>query len=79
MDQLMFDRQFHTNTGLEYLQDLVRPHLHMFKGKDFLQWSRDQGFSISSTNHPLEQAHRAAADYLIPRALESLGQINKYP
>lgn len=79
MDPLMFDRQFHTNTGLEYLQHLVSSHLHTFDGRDFLRWSQDHGYPISATNHPLEQAHQAAFEYLKPIARDSLRKINKYP
>ena len=34
-----------------------------FNGKTFLQWSRDNAFPESDRWHPLESAHRAAADY----------------
>ena len=73
----MLDRKFHTNSGIERLQDLVRPYLHDFDGQDFLSWSRDQGFEISDTQHPLESAHQAAADFLLPRARTLSGQGNK--
>lgn len=79
MDALMFDQRFHINPGIEYLQDLVRPHLHTFEGRDFLEWSRNKGHPISPTNHPLESAHLAAADYLRSMVPDSLREINKYP
>jgi len=77
MDDLMLDRKFHTNSGIERLQDLVRPYLIDFDGQDFLAWSRDRGFEISASQHPLESAHKAAADFLTPRARFLLEQQNK--
>ena len=47
------------------LQDQIGPHLSWFDSKSFLDWSRSQGYPESATWHPLEQAHRAAADYMI--------------
>ena len=47
------------------LQDQIGPHLSWFDNKTFLQWSRNHGYPESERWHPLEQAHRAAADYMI--------------
>lgn len=63
MDDLLFENQWHTNPGVAQLQDYVKPYLKNFEGKSFLEWSKEKGFEISPTLHPLEQAHSAAADY----------------
>jgi hypothetical protein len=47
------------------LQDQIGPHVSWFGSKSFLEWSRSQGYPESERWHPLEQAHRAAADYMI--------------
>ena len=47
------------------LQDQIGPHLSWFDGKSFLEWSRSKGYTESERWHPLEQAHSAAADYMI--------------
>lgn len=63
MDDLLFETQWHTNPGVAQLQDYVKPYLKNFEGKSFLEWSKEKGFEISPTLHPLEQAHSAAAEY----------------
>lgn len=63
MDNLLFERDHHSSPSITDLQDHVRPHLHNYQGSNFLDWSRQQGFEISNTAHPLESAHRAAADH----------------
>ena len=47
------------------LQHQIGPHLSWFDSKSFLDWSRSHGYPESVAWHPLEQAHQAAADYLI--------------
>jgi hypothetical protein len=51
--------------ALRALQQQIEPHINWFDGVDFLTWSRKNNYPISEAWHPLEQAHRAAADYLI--------------
>jgi hypothetical protein len=65
MDNLLFDRQFNTTYAVTDLQDYVKPFMTKFDDMTFLEWSHAKGFDISTTLHPLEQAHRAAADYMI--------------
>jgi len=69
MDNLLYDivnPGWHQSEAVSYLQQKVRPYLHDFEGKNFLDWSREQGFAISEAWHPLESAHAAAATLLIP-------------
>lgn len=65
LDPLMLCRKWHTTNGSTYLVEQVQSCLRDFEGQSFLQWSRHKGFAISDTDHPLEQAHRAAADLII--------------
>lgn len=67
MDDLIFDQQWHAPASVRYLQDAVRPHLESFQGKTFLEWSKEKGFEISPTLHPLEPAHQAALDVIWPK------------
>jgi hypothetical protein len=51
--------------ALRALQTLIKPHIHWFDDQDFLSWSRANNYPISEAWHPLEEAHVAAADYMI--------------
>jgi hypothetical protein len=65
MDQLMYNQQWHTTPAVKTLQEHTQPHMTQFDGQNFLEWSRQHKFAISDAWHPLEQAHRVAADYMI--------------
>ena len=67
MDYLLFETVqpgWHDPRAVTLLQDHVRLHVRDFDGKNFLDWSRAQGHSISDAWHPLAEAHRQAAEYL---------------
>lgn len=69
MDNLLFESihpQWHEPQAVTYLQQQVEPHMHDFDGKNFLDWSRDRSYEISDLWHPLDEAHSAAANYLLP-------------
>jgi len=65
MDTLVRCQQWHNTRATRDLQQYVEPYLCDFAGKTFLQWSRDLGFDISDAMHPLEPAHRSAADLIL--------------
>jgi hypothetical protein len=66
MDSLLLDSRWNTGPGIAQLQQRIAPHLHLFDGANFVDWSQHNGYAVSSQyHHPLEQAHSAAADYLI--------------
>jgi hypothetical protein len=65
MDDLIFDQRWHSTPAVIDLQEYVKPYITMFDGQTFLDWSRANNYLISTTLHPLEQAHCAAADYVI--------------
>ena len=67
MDELIFDRVWHSTSGTLMLQDLVRPRLTAFEDQTFLNWSRGHGYAESPAWHPLEQAHAAAGKYMIEK------------
>jgi hypothetical protein len=69
MDRLLFDAvrpEWHQPGAVDYLQRHVRPYMHDFDGLNFLDWSRGQGFAVSTAWHPLEEAHAAAAELMRP-------------
>jgi hypothetical protein len=65
IDRLMFDQQFNTSPAVTYLQSCILPYMTLFEEQTFLEWSKQKGFAESATWHPLEEAHSAAADYMI--------------
>lgn len=65
-DKLMFDQCWHVSPAIKDLQHSIEPYITTFDGKTFLEWSRSCGFPESPTWHPLEQAHKEAADYMRP-------------
>jgi len=65
MDKLMYDQQWHITPAVKTLQEHTQPCMTQFDGLSFLEWSRQHKFAVSDTWHPLEQAHSAAADYMI--------------
>ena len=65
MDQLMFDQEWHTTPAVTDLQAYTQPYMTTFDGKNLLDWSRQQGYPVSELWHPLEAAHRAAANHVI--------------
>jgi hypothetical protein len=72
MDTLMFDRTWHATPAVTDAQDRIRPYMTLFDDETFLAWSRKNGFEISPTLHPLETAHRTAADLILPIAQQKL-------
>ena len=72
MDDLIFETKWHCNPAIIELQEKIRPHLHTFDNQNFLEWSKLNGHPISSTMHPLEQAHQAAVQLMMPKVLKVL-------
>ena len=63
MDFDLFNDVTHAPTYIKELQKLVASKLSTWEGKNFLDWSRDNGYAVSDPGlHPLEDAHKAAAD-----------------
>ena len=66
IDDLIWETEWHVTPAITNLQKYIRPYITDFQGKNFLDWSRDQGFKLSDNWHPLDSAHSAAADYILP-------------
>jgi hypothetical protein len=64
MDELLFESAWHATPAIIDLQDCIRPYLTAFENKTFLDFSKEKGFPISETLHPLEAAHQAAAELI---------------
>jgi hypothetical protein len=69
MDDLIFDQRWHTTPAVLDLQEYIKPYVTTFDNLNFLDWSRKNDYAISEAWHPLEDAHKAAADYLINQGL----------
>ena len=65
MDHLLFDDKWNTTPAIIELQNYIRPYMTTFDNMTFLEWSRKNNFAETAMWHPLEQAHQAAADYII--------------
>jgi hypothetical protein len=67
MDDLLFDQRWHKHNTLSVidLQKYVKPFMYTFEDKTFLNWSRANNYPETKAWHPLEEAHRAAANYII--------------
>ena len=65
IDDLLFDDRWHSSPAVTDLQEYVSPYMTEFDGQNFLAWSQRNGYPIGKVSHPLEQAHRSAADYMI--------------
>lgn len=64
MDELMFDTRWNTTPAISMLQGYCEPYMTRFNHKNFLEYSKENGFEISPTQHPLEAAHAAAAELI---------------
>ena len=68
MDNTLFDPidpNWQDPYALRILQQSTKSYITWFDNLDFLSWSRKNNYPISEAWHPLEQAHRAAGDYMI--------------
>jgi hypothetical protein len=74
MDPLVLDQTWHTSDAIMSLQQYIQPYLHLFDNKTFLEWSRAHNYPISTGWHPLDSAHTAAADIILPVAKKILNQ-----
>ena len=65
MDDLIFDKQWHTTPAITDMQDYILPHMTTFDGLNLQQFAKKNGYPITSIGHPLEQAHAAAGELMI--------------
>jgi hypothetical protein len=64
MDELLFETAYQTNPAINELQKFICPYMTKFDNKNFLDYSKERGFEISSTMHPLEAAHQSAFELI---------------
>ena len=75
MDYHLFDQEHHAPDYVKELQELLRPSLELFEGRNFVDWSRDHGFAVTDPGwHPLEAAHKAACELWQDRYARALGR-----
>ena len=72
MDDHLFNTDYHAPDYIQQLQNLVQPDMSSFEGKNFVDWSQDQGFVVTDTLHPLEDAHLAACKLWQPIYADAL-------
>jgi hypothetical protein len=66
------DKNWHDPKYLSVIQEKIKKYLVDFQGKNFLDWSKTNGFEISQSCHPLELAHAGAAEYMLHKVVEKL-------
>lgn len=68
VDDTPFETQWHATPSVSVLQDNVYRYISWLDNKNFLTWTRDNGYPISDTMHPLTEAHARAAEIMLPLA-----------
>ena len=66
LDHSLLDDRYHAPLGLRTLQQQLKSHVRDFEGMGFVDWAKHRGFDFGAGNHPLEQAHAAAAELMMP-------------
>jgi hypothetical protein len=64
IDELIFGTEWHTTPAIINLQNYICPNITKFDNQTFLNFSKQKGFPISETLHPLEAAHQAAFELI---------------
>jgi hypothetical protein len=67
MDTTLFDEVdpgWQDPRSISLLQKEITPYVTWFENQTFLDFSREKGFPISETLHPLEDAHHAAFELI---------------
>jgi hypothetical protein len=75
MDADIFDRQWHVTPFINLLQNELEKDMLYFEGKNFLDWSRDRGYEITSAWHPLVDAHNAASELWLEHYKKVVAQL----
>ena len=65
MDDLIFDKRWHITPAITDMQEYIKPHMTTFDDLNFQQWSKKNGYPITSIGHPLDEAHTAAGELMI--------------
>jgi hypothetical protein len=62
MDYHLFDQTWYAPDYVQALQEKIKPNMQLFEGKNFVDWSYQNKFTVTEFLHPLTDAHNAAAD-----------------
>lgn len=65
IDDSLFCQTWHAPPHLIELQAKIKPSVHWFEGRNFLDWAHIHGMRISESGHPLQESHAAAAELMI--------------
>lgn len=76
VDDFLFRTDFHNPSYIEFLQQQCQPSVRDFDGLPFHQWADKHGFAKGVREHPLDQAHKAAFEYMKPLYQQLLGISN---
>jgi len=70
IDETLFDEVdpgWQDPRSISLLQKEIAPYITWFDNQTFLNWSKQKGFSVSETLHPLEEAHQAGCKLIKPQ------------
>jgi hypothetical protein len=68
MDYELFEKNYHCPNYVKELQSMVEPNVELFpNNKNFLDWSRDNNFPVTSKDNPVGESHNVAANLWIDR------------
>jgi len=74
-DAELWDQTWHSPDYIKIMQESVQGPMLDFEGRTFLDWSRHNGFKITEAWHPLDDAHRAAADLWRDRYVKAINTL----
>ena len=77
IDNLIFETDYHVAEAVLDLQSYVKPYISYFDNQTFLEWCRSKNFPISELNHPLDLAHKKAAELMQSQIKSSLDASNR--
>lgn len=80
MDSLLFEPindDWHDRRAVTFLQQSIISNMVLFNDMTFLQWSRSNNYAESQLWHPLDEAHKHAADLMFPQVQALLKRKNK--
>jgi hypothetical protein len=64
-DKLIFDTTYHFPLYVITAQNEIKDNIFWFDNKGFNSWASEKNFKRGQNNHPLEEAHQAAFEYII--------------
>lgn len=71
-DSLLWETDWHVDNTIINLQQACRPKFLDYDGLDFSNWSFKKGYPVSKMGHPLDQAHKAAAEHILKLSINKI-------